>query len=82
MTEMGDTGNEETFEDFAKNKGLNETTLGLMADHGYVDKNSLSVLTFEDVPALKIKQLAQRRLRLLIEQHRTGDEDELHKRSP
>lgn len=55
-------GEEQTFEDFVKSKGLNQTTIGLLADQGFDDKDALSVLQTEDIPLLKIKQLAQRRL--------------------
>ena len=53
MKEM--VGEEQTFEDFVKSKGLNQTTIGLLSDQGFDDKDALSVLQIEDIPLRKIK---------------------------
>ena len=42
--------------------GISEETRTLLANQGFVDKDSLSVLQQSDIPTLKIKPLAQRRL--------------------
>lgn len=43
-----------------KRNGMNDNIIGLLADQGFINKDSLSVLEVEDIPTLKVKQLAQR----------------------
>ena len=49
-------------EQLLKEHGINENTAALLADQGFLTVDSLSVLDSGDIPSLKTKQLAQRKL--------------------
>ena len=53
---------DETLNKLLKAHGINDDTAVLLADQGFVTEEAISVLTIGDIPSLKIKQLAQRRL--------------------
>jgi len=45
-----------------KAHGLNDDTAIILADQGFVTEEAIGVLIIGEIPSLKIKQLAQRRL--------------------
>jgi hypothetical protein len=53
---------DETLNMLLKAHGINDDTAIILADQGFVTEEAISVLTIGDIPSLKIKQLAQRRL--------------------
>ncbi len=53
---------EEQLGKLLKENGINDNTAVLLADQGFVSVEALDVLDVEDIPTLKIKQLAQRKL--------------------
>jgi len=53
---------DETLNMLLKAHGINDDTAIILADQGFVTEEAIRVLIIGDLPSLKIKQLAQRRL--------------------
>ena len=64
---------EEVFQTHMKNNGITEATLTILAEQGFVSRDSLSVMEIGDIASLKQKQLAQKRLLERLLKHEHGD---------
>ena len=53
---------EEVFQTRMKNNGITEATITILAEQGFVCRDSLAVMEIGDIASLKLKQLAQKRL--------------------
>ena len=53
---------DETLNMLLKAHGINDDTAIILADQGFVTEEAIGVLIIGEIPSLKIKQLAQRRL--------------------
>ena len=53
---------EEEFSEYMERHGLNEHTIRVLADNGFVGRDSLSVMEVADIVGIKVKPLGQRRL--------------------
>ncbi len=45
-----------------KDNGISEATVAILAEQGFISRDALSVMEVADIPALKLKQMAQKRL--------------------